>query len=123
MSPKPPDYPPVPGNVSCKEVCSEYKRSNQHGIEIGFTCDATLCTAPSQIALVKEACTGLAKSSLSEIMKLEIEVGLSCAASQICGCEPNRKTNEEIWRLNEAQHKLDIDTQCKLNGTLCGAKP
>lgn len=123
LSPNPPDFPPIPGNVSCTEVCKEYKQSNQNGIEVGFTCDATLCTAPSKVALVIEACAGLAKNGISEILKLEIEVGLSCAASQICGCEPSKKTSEEIWRSNAAQRALDIDTQCKLNGTLCGTKP
>lgn len=120
----PPNYlPPVPRNVSCQEVCSEYKQSNQKGIQVGFTCDATLCTAASDPALVKSACTGLAKHSVSEVLKLEIEVGYSCAASQICGCQPSKKTNEEIWRLNQAQGELQIETQCDLNGTLCGTRP
>jgi hypothetical protein len=120
----PPNYlPQVPRNVSCQQVCSEYKQSNRMGVQVGFTCDATLCTAASDPALVKSACTGLAKHSVSEILKLEIEVGFSCAASQVCGCEPNKKTNDEIWRLNEAQRALGIDSQCKQNGTLCGTIP
>ena len=113
----------VPSDVSCQTVCSEYKQSNHNGIQVGFTCDATLCTAPSEFALVKEACTGLAKHSVSEIIKLETKVGYSCAASQICGCQPNKKTNEEIFRLNAIQKELHIDTQCEQNGTLCGTKP
>jgi hypothetical protein len=123
LSPKPPKVPLPPPNVSCKEVCSEYQKSNQKGVEIGFTCDATLCTAASDPLLVKEACAGLGKSSVSEILKLEIEVGYSCAASQICGCEPKKKTNEEVYRLNEEQRVRGIAPQCDLNGTLCGAKP
>lgn len=115
--------PPVPRLVSCKEVCSEYKQSNRQGIQVGFTCDATLCTLDSDPALVANACVGLAKHSVSEILKLEIAVGYSCAASQICGCEPNKKTNEEIWRLNEVQHARGIASQCEQNGTLCGTKP
>ncbi len=120
----PPNYlPQVPRNVSCQKVCSEYKQSNHMGIQVGYTCDATLCTAASDPILVKSACTGLAKHSPSEILKLETEVGFSCAASQICGCEPNKKTNDAIWRFNEAQRALDIDSQCEQNGTLCGTSP
>jgi hypothetical protein len=124
----PPNYEEIvtiPYDVDCRKVCSEYKQSNQNGIQVGFTCDATLCTDPSNRALWAEACKGLGKHSTSEILKLEYEVGYSCAASQICGCEPNKKTNEEIWRLNEAQKKLDPDvvTQCEYNGTLCGTEP
>ena len=116
-------WPNVPPDVSCKAVCSEYKKSNQKGIEVGFTCDATLCTAASDPLLVKEACSGLEKNSVSEILKLEIGVGLSCAASQICGCEPKKKTNEAIYRLNKEQALRGIASQCELNGTLCGTKP
>ena len=121
----PPDFKEtvaVPDDVSCQKVCSEYKQSNQNGIQVGFTCDTTLCTDPSNLALWAEACRGLDKHSNSEILKLETEIGFSCAASQICGCEPNKKTNEEIWRLNEAQNP-DVVTQCEYNGTLCGTEP
>jgi hypothetical protein len=109
--------------LSCQTVCSEYKQSNHNGIQVGFTCDATLCTTDSDPALVANACGGLAKHSVSEILKLEVAVGYSCSASQICGCEPNKKTNEAIWRLNEAQRALGIESQCRQNGTLCGTKP
>jgi hypothetical protein len=114
----------VPDDVSCQKVCSEYKQSNQKGIQVGFTCDAVLCTDPSNQVLVEDACRGLDKHSTSEIIKLETKVSYSCAASQICDCEPNKKTNEEIWRLNEAQ-KLDpgVVTQCEYNETLCGTEP
>ena len=115
--------PPLPANVSCQEVCSEYKQSNQNGIQVGFTCDATLCTAASDPALVASACTGLGKHSVAEILKLETEVGYSCSASQVCGCQPNRKTNEEIGRLNAVQRSEGIVTQCAYNGTLCGTGP
>jgi hypothetical protein len=116
-------FPPVPSNVSCQTVCSEYKLSNQNGIQVGFTCDATLCTASSDPALVATACEGLGKHSVSEILKLEIEVGYSCAASQICGCQPNKKTNDEISRLNKVQKDKGIESQCAYNGTLCGTPP
>jgi hypothetical protein len=117
-------WPNVPSGVSCKAVCSEYKKSNQKGIETGFTCDAALCTAKARdVDIVAEACGGLGKSSLGEILKLEIAVGKSCSASQLCGCEPNKKTNEEIFELNKAQVERGIQPQCIQNGTLCGALP
>jgi hypothetical protein len=98
--------------------------SAQRGVEVGFTCDATLCTATkADPGLVAEACSGLGNSSVSEILKLETEVGFSCAASQICGCEPQETTNEAIFDLNERQRARGISPQCDLNGTLCGAEP
>lgn len=123
LPPPPTAFPLAPEDVSCQTVCSEYKQSNQNGIQVGFTCDATLCTASSDPALVSSACAGLAKHSVSEILKLEIKVGYSCSASQICGCQPNKKTNEEMRRLNKAQSDQGIVTQCDYNGTLCGTPP
>jgi hypothetical protein len=51
----------VPNNIDCDEVCREYQQAseNEDGIEIGFTCDATLCTAPNHAKLVADACKGL----------------------------------------------------------------
>ncbi len=121
LMPKPPVLPVPPPNVDCKEVCGEYRKSSYFGVEVGFTCDATLCTASSDPLLVHQACAGLANSSVTEILKLEIEVGRSCAASQICGCVPTPATNREIFRLNARQRELGIATQCDLNGTLCGS--
>ena len=125
LSPKPPNIPPPPSNISCAKVCNEYRMSgNQRGVEVGFTCDATLCTATkADPDLVAEACAGLGTSSVSEILKLETEVGFSCAASQICGCQPQQTTNEAIFNLNERQRARAISPQCDLNGTLCGAIP
>jgi len=90
------------------------------GIEVGYTCDATLCTDPTDLALVKDACAGLEPPP--EILKLEFQVGYGCAASQLCGCEPNKKTNEKIYDLNKAQKAKGIKTQCEINNTLCGKK-
>ena len=124
LSPNPPVIPAPPSTVSCAEVCDEYKKSNHGGVEVGFTCDATLCTATNADPdLVTEACSGLGKSPISEIIKLETQVGLSCAASQICGCEPSKKTNEAIFTLNQQQRARGISPQCDLNGTLCGTEP
>ena len=125
MSPKPPNIPPPPSNISCANVCAEYRNSARGaGIEVGFTCDATLCTAAkADLDLVKEACSGLGETSVAEILKLETEVGFSCAASQICGCEPQPQTNAAIFSLNARQRARGISPQCDLNGTLCGAIP
>ena len=123
LSPKPPDLPSPPSNISCEQVCDEYKKSAEKGVEVAFTCDATLCTASNDPGLVEEACSGLGNSSVSETLKLETEVGFSCAASQICGCEPKKKTNDAIVNVNERQRAKYISPQCDLNGTLCGTNP
>jgi len=120
LLPKPPSVPAVPSNVSCKQVCGEYRNSSNFGVEVGFTCDATLCTASSDPYLVHQACAGLENSKISEILKLEVAVGKSCAASQICGCSPTKQTSKQIFRFNVEQQVRGIATQCDLNGTLCG---
>jgi hypothetical protein len=123
LSPKPPVIPAVPSSVSCTQVCAEYGKSIHQGVEVGFTCDATLCTAqPDDSDLVQEACTGLGDSSVAEILKLETLVGRSCSASQICGCAPNKKTNQKMFDLNKRQRARNIAPQCDLNAPLCGAK-
>lgn len=119
-----PVIPDKPKGISCGKVCAEY-RNTQNGIEVGFTCDATLCTVSSitdEFQLVNEACSGLTdgKKGISEILKLELAVGCSCCASQICGCEPSPETNEKISELNQAQRDLHIIPQCDYNGSLCG---
>ena len=44
--PPEPVIPSVPKNISCGKVCAEYRQSRQqNGVEVGYTCDATLCTA------------------------------------------------------------------------------
>lgn len=125
----PEEIPPPPSGVDCTQVCDEYAKSaNEDNVELGFTCDATLCTAPPTCTigdplLVDTACTGLgSNTSLTEIIKAETEAQCSCCASQLCECEPNQATNEAIDKLNAAQEAIGIDTQCVLNGTLCGTK-
>lgn len=87
------------------------------------------CTTPigtrdlKNVALLVDACSGIndgRKGGLSEILRLESEVGCSCCASQICGCEPTLVTDKKIGALNEAQRGLGIEPQCDYNGTLCG---
>jgi hypothetical protein len=116
--------PPPPADVDCEEVCQEYSDcQNGMGIELGFTCDATLCSSTCEDrGLVAEACSGLENCEVSEIIKLEDEVGCSCCASQICGCTADAKTDNEVFNLNEKQRDRGITPQCDLNGTLCGEK-
>jgi hypothetical protein len=94
----------------------------QNGVQVGFTCDATLCTATGKdLDLVDEACAGLKYDKIGETLLLETEVGCSCCASQICGCEPDAPTSSEIYMLNQLQRDRNITPQCDINGTLCGA--
>ncbi len=55
------DIPAPPANIDCGKVCQEYEDSqDERGIELGFTCDATLCTSEcNDRDLVGVACTGL----------------------------------------------------------------
>ena len=94
------EIPPPPAGVNCQQVCDEYANTaNDDDVEVGFTCDATLCTAPPTCTigdspLVKTACDGLgSNTSLTEIIKAETEAQCSCCASQLCGCLPNQATN------------------------------
>ena len=118
----PQDIPPPPANVDCEEVCEEYQSCRgMGGVEIGYTCDATLCTpACNDRFLVGEACSGLQSCDVSEILKTEEEAGCSCCASQLCGCEPSATTNKVIFDLNKRQRERGITPQCDINDTLCG---
>jgi len=116
------DIPPPPPDIDCSKVCQEYEDSQDaRGIELGFTCDATLCTsACNDRDLVGDACTGLQAFRLTEIINLEVEVGCSCCASQICGCDANPATEQAIFDLNKLQRERGITPQCDFNDTLCG---
>ncbi|TDJ02276.1 MAG: hypothetical protein E2O70_01865 [Candidatus Dadabacteria bacterium] len=116
------EIPPPPSNIDCGKVCREYEDSQDvSGIEIGFTCDATLCTsACNDRDLVDIACSGLQVLGVTEIIKLEVEVGCSCCASQICGCDANFKTEQAVFDLNKRQRNRGITPQCDINDTLCG---
>ena len=119
------NIPDPPADIDCDTVCGEYSGcvDSSTGVEIGFTCDAVLCTSTCQDNdLVGDACTGLQSPSCStsEIIKLEEEVGCSCCASQICGCEANSQTEQAIFNFNQDQRDTGITPQCDRNGTLCG---
>jgi hypothetical protein len=118
------EVPPPPSNAKCEEVCQQYRRCRSEGVESGFTCDATLCTATcADRGLVNQACSGLQQCDVSAIAELEKEVGCSCCASQICGCAPNDATSEALLVLNQLQRDRGIVPQCDVNGTLCGSAP
>jgi hypothetical protein len=116
------EIPPPPADIDCGKVCQEYEDSQDvSGIELGFTCDATLCTsACNDRDLVDIACSGLQALGVTEIIKLEVEAGCSCCASQICGCDANPKTEQAIFDLNKRQRNRGITPQCDINDTLCG---
>ncbi|MCG6941501.1 MAG: hypothetical protein LJE69_09650 [Thiohalocapsa sp.] len=121
-----PAIPEVPQGISCPQVCAEYRNARDDGVEVGYTCDATLCTVSSlkdDAGLVEQACGGLGNSRLgtSEILKLEAAVGCSCCASQICGCEASETTENAVFDLNAEQAAMGIETQCQYNGSLCGS--
>jgi hypothetical protein len=115
--------PPGSG-VDCNLVCQQYNDCHKSGsdIELGYTCDATLCTS-SQHDLVFDACLGLQNCDLSEIFKAESAAQCSCCASQLCNCEANNATEEKIYALNAAQVAAGEKPQCEINQTLCGTKP
>jgi len=103
-------------------VCGEYAMAqNADGVELGYTCDATICTS-EQTDLILDACLGLEKWPVNEIFKAEFAAGCSCCASQLCNCEPSTVTNNKIYDLNAAQmaQMPPEMTQCEINNTLCG---
>jgi hypothetical protein len=114
--------PPNSG-VDCALVCQEYNSCQPSGaVQTGYTCDATLCTDEcNDRDLLGAACSKLATCDVSEIIKAETAAQCSCCASQLCGCDPNAKTNTKISALNQEQRDRGIKPQCDINGTLCGA--
>lgn len=116
----------VPAGTDCKAICKAYKCQDDAGIESAYTCDATLCTGEcNDRNLLSAACSGLSNcptKGLAAIAKLEGAVGCSCCASQLCGCEPNRKTNRAVFSLDALQRNLGITPQCDVNDTLCGTQ-
>ncbi len=111
---------PPDSGVDCATVCDEYSScQNDTGVEIGYTCDATLCTSQVQ-GLILDACTGLESCDIPEVFDAEFAAGCSCCASQLCDCEAGSATNDEIARLNAAQRAAGETPQCDINGTLCG---
>ena len=114
---------PANSGVDCAKVCDEYGTCLQTAaVQSGYTCDATLCTDEcNDRNLVGAACSGLAQCEVSEIIKAETAAECSCCASQLCGCNPNGKTNTAIFALNQQQRDRGITPQCDINGTLCGS--
>jgi len=114
---------PPDSGVDCGVVCDEYNTCRNTGaVQVGYTCDATLCTDEcSDRNLVGTACTGLSSCNISEIVKAETAASCSCCASQLCGCNPDSKTNISIATLNQQQRNVGITPQCDINGTLYGS--
>lgn len=114
--------PAPPPIIDCSDVCQEYEDcQDSNGIELGYTCDATLCTSQCNGRdIVGDACSGLQACPVTAIIALEVAAGCSCCASQICGCDANSATEQMIFDLNMEQRTSDIVPQCDLNGTLCG---
>lgn len=115
--------PPGSG-VDCDQVCQTYETCtrNDSDIQLGFTCDATLCTTTDH-DLVFDACLGLQHCDLTEIFKAEAAAACSCCASQLCDCTANAATERRIFTLNAAQREQGETPQCDINGTLCGTAP
>lgn len=113
---------PPAAELLCDEVCAEYETCrNADDVEIGYTCDATLCTSTcTDPDLVADGCNGLTECDVTAIVEFELAVGCSCCASQLCGCEPSTATNAAIAKLVAEQEARGIETQCEVNGTLCG---
>ncbi|MEO8604013.1 MAG: hypothetical protein ABI629_15665 [bacterium] len=115
--------PPNSG-IDCSKVCQEYngclKQNSQ--IQLGYTCDATLCTSNDN-SLVFDACLGLQNCDLSEIFKAEEAASCSCCGSQLCDCDANGTTESKIFELDAAQRAIGETPQCDVNGTLCGVAP
>lgn len=110
---------PADSGVDCTLVCQQYDTCLSGSIELGYTCDATLCTTENT-ALDVDACNGLQNCDLSEVFKAESAAECSCCASQLCGCTANAATNTKIYNLNAAQRAIGDTPQCDINGTLCG---
>ena len=126
-----------PNSQLCQNVCASYQNSTPvtPGLQVGFTCDSTLCTTigigqgkgydPSikaQAALAGQACQGVGQiANFAQVALVESLANCSCCASQVCGCAtPNAQSNQAISVLNQSQRNNSIEPQCDINGTLCG---
>ena len=126
----------------CTAVCEEYRQcglTDADGVpeQWAYTCDSVLCTSrcaadgsfQDDVELTAQACSGLSgcasSPGIGAILTLELELGCSCCASQVCGCGEEAispLTQETIYDLNQAQCERGIRPQCCRNGTLCGLK-
>ena len=115
---------PPDSGVDCDTVCDQYNTCTDAttGVQVGYTCDASICTTEKKDIFIP-ACNGLQNCDISEVMKAEFAAGCSCCASQLCGCDANVATQEEIWDLNARQVKNGDKPQCETNKTLCGTSP
>jgi hypothetical protein len=137
-------YNVKPDSGLCTNVCAAYKASRTvlDPKQVGYTCDATLCTTlgiaqednssfpppqKAQAALLGAACNGIGSvAGMKDILKVEELAECSCCASQVCGCDSfedniNAETEKAIAELNAAQLQTGVVPQCDINQTLCGA--
>jgi hypothetical protein len=113
--------PPGSG-VDCDKVCQQYDTCLKGDVQLGYTCDATLCTSSTN-TLVLDACLGLQNCDLSEIFKAESAADCSCCGSQLCNCDASDATENKVFELDAAQRAQGETPQCDINGTLCGEAP
>jgi hypothetical protein len=132
-----------PGSPICQQVCEAYDNGFANlgsDVQAGYSCDATLCTVlglgqdlplsplatnAARVELTGLACEGLeniGNAGLEAIALVEELAQCSCCASQICGCQPNAQTAQEIDYLNDQQRGIEIKPQCDINQTLCGTQ-
>jgi hypothetical protein len=135
------DYASIidPNGKLCQNVCDAYGGSvtDSNPFQVGYTCDATLCTTigigqegnpppiGDQASLLGQACNGIQEiDGMKQILLVETLAECSCCASQVCGCDNiDGPTNNEILNLNQEQRDVGINPQCDINGTLCGETP
>jgi hypothetical protein len=141
-------YPVAKGSPICRGVCDAYRtgiRQSTSGsashIQVGYSCDATLCTrvgigqtAPPPVNplrkanLLRHVCGSPAElSGMQIILALERIDQCSRCASQVRGCatagiDIDPATQGEIAKLNAQQEQLQITPQYQINDTLCGAQ-
>jgi len=95
---------PPDSGVDCEAVCGEYAMAqNADGVELGYTCDATICTS-EQTDLILDACLGLEKWPVNEIFKAEFAAGCSCCASLCPSAASRAWLNASLSRLRFCIH-------------------
>ena len=77
---------PPDSGIDCELVCEQYSTCRRNDIEVGYTCDAALCTS-DEADLEFEACFGIQGWEIGEILRAELAaaaaaVPRSCAAAK-----------------------------------------
>jgi hypothetical protein len=114
------------------------KKANGDEIQIGYTCDATLCTTLGigqglifnlkpidQIELLNNACSGIQDmGGMSQIILVKRWLHAAAAPARSAADNINDATNQKVFDLNQQQKNAGITPQCDIpsNGTLCGSE-